>query len=180
MLFFVQQFAERYPGDFCANEEALPEYMKVPITFTTEVNVGKLQSGAYKFYYLKKDIGLSSRLITVSRATTINIDSLPYAPVTNATTLEVINTEMDIYVTLNGVLNSSCVEVNDEITVQRGDDVFILLPTVKIHTGIGCLQMLLPFQRVVNLGKAAPGHYLVQVRSMSGKSVNRVVRVLSK
>jgi hypothetical protein len=54
----------------------------------------------------------------------------------------------------------------------------VVLPTIRKNHSIQCLPVLRPFEKRVRLGRAPhPGHFLVHVRSMAGKAVNRVIYV---
>ncbi len=174
----VRQYAQKESVGLCADEQNLPEEWKTPIPFTTEVSVGHLEVGDVTFLFKQVDGDLGSRVVKVSPNTTLSVDSLPYAGVSNLNVSDVVQKDQEIQVTLSGVLNSSCTHLDDEVRVDHQPDVFVLFPTVKTKKGTHCLQVLVPFEKKVNLGKAGEGRYLIHARSMNGRAVNRVITVV--
>ncbi len=173
----VRQWAERETSGLCADESHLPPDWKTPIPFMTEVSVGHLPVGNTTFSFMRTGGGVGSRVVRVSPNTTLSIDSMPYAAVSNVGVADVINGTKEIVVTLTGVLNSSCTQLEDEVKVDHESDVFVLLPTVKAKKEGQCLEVLIPFKKKVNLGLAPAGRYLIHARSMNGKALNRVIMV---
>ncbi len=173
----VRQYAQREDSGMCADPAHLPEDWKTPVPFTTEVSVGHLEVGSVNFIYQRSDRSLGERLVHVAPNTTLSVDSLPYAAISNVGVADVINGTRDIQVTLSGVLNSSCTVLDDQVKVDQESDVFVLKPTVKTDRAAKCLQVLVPFTKRVNLGRATAGRYLIHARSMNGRSLNRVVLV---
>ena len=174
----VRQFAQREQSGLCADEANLPEEWKTPIPFTSEISAGHLEVGDVTFQFKQASGQIGSRLVRVSPNTTLSVDSLPYAAVSNLSVADVIRGDQEVAVTLSGVLNSSCTELDDEVRVDHQPEVFVLLPTVKTKRGALCLQVLIPFEKKVNLGRAPEGRYLIHARSMNGRAVNRVVTVV--
>lgn len=175
---WVRQFAMKQTDGICADESSLPPHMQIEIPFTTEVSLGQLPMGEYEFQFTRPNGEWGSRFVTIAMATALSVDSLPYAAVMGANLVDVVGPTDEVEVTLGGLLNSSCTELDPDIKVEKINDVYVLLPTVKVKTGVMCLQVLIPFTTKVNLGKIGlPGDYLIHVRSMNGKSVNRVLEV---
>jgi hypothetical protein len=174
----VRQFANREATGVCADEKNLPEDWKTVIPFTTEVSIGHLDAGDVNFLFKREDGEVGTRVVKVSPNTTLSVDSLPYALISNLTVSDVVRGDQDLVVTLSGVLNSSCTELDDEVRVDQEPDVFVLLPTVKTKRGAKCLQVLIPFDKKVNLGRSSVGRYLIHARSMNGKAINRVLTVV--
>jgi hypothetical protein len=174
----IHQFANHRMDGICAADSELPEYMKMTIPFTSEISVGQLASGDYQFEYQKVGGTAGFRSLNVSLAGVASVDSLPYAAVSTAMAADAVNGSDDIKVTLSGSLNSTCTELDPNVPVKKSDDVYILLPTIRVKPGVLCAQVMVPFQKKMNLGKAGkPGHYLIHVRSMNGRAVNHVVEV---
>ena len=173
----IHQFARRTKDGVCADQSTLPEHMKMAVPYTTEVNLGQLKLGNYQFDYLGIDGEFKEGSLNVAGATSPTIDSFPYAAVTNAQSNEVVSSMDEVKVRINIVLNSSCVELDDNIRVTKLDDVWVVQPLLKVKEGIMCIQVLRPIERNLNLGKTAPGHHLIHVRSMNGKAVNKMIEV---
>lgn len=173
----VKQFAYRDRTGVCAEDATLPPHMASVVPFTNVVSAGRLAVGDFTFVFDVMSGGVAERVLHVSSDVTPTVDSLPYAAVSNTTAPDVINGTQDLNVTVQGVLTNTCSELNDEVKIMKESDVFVLLPTIKQKLGIFCAQVLIPFEKKINLGKAAPGLYLVHTRSMNGKSLNRVVQV---
>jgi hypothetical protein len=173
----IRQFAYKKKDGYCAEGQSIPDHLAMSIPFTTEVPIGQLPAGNYEINYFQRGEtpGSARRSLGVIRATTPNVDNLPYAAVSNIASPDVFNGAENVSVKLNGVLNSSCTHLEDKVLVTQEDDVFVIRPQVRVDQGVYCMQVLIPFELNLNLGKAKPGHYLVHVRSMNGKSVNRVV-----
>ncbi len=173
----IHQFAMRKTDAMCAEETSMPEHLKMAIPFTTEISLGQLSAGDYKFGYQEPSGDFGFRDINVGVSPVPSIDAMPYAAVTNAVIPDVVSALDDLVVTVSGVLNSSCTELDDKVEFRKLKDVFIVLPVIKVKPGVLCAQVIRPFEKTLNLGKTAPGHYLIHVRSMAGKAVNRVIEV---
>jgi hypothetical protein len=176
----VKQFAlKRYTG-ICVDPDRLPDHMKLSVPFVNEVHVGQLDRGQYQFGFLEDAGASGSRPMNVGAATAPSIDSAPYALVTSVSIPDVVSAQDDVVVTLSGLLNSSCSQIDPNVKVLKQKDVFVLLPTLKIKSLVLCTQLRTPYQVQVNLGKAAAGQYLIHTRSMNGKAVNKVITVLNR
>jgi len=172
----VQQFAVRRIDGICAEGATLPVHLQMTVPFTREISIGRLKAGKYNLQYLsEKTSQRELRPMLIERAPVATIDSMPYAVISNATVSDVVLSSQETEVVLSGVLNSSCVELNPEVTIERDRDVIVLLPTVKYTDDVVCSQMLVPFRLKVSLGKLQDGDYLLHVRSMNGESVSRVI-----
>lgn len=173
----VRQFANLDRTGICEHPENLPAQMQMKIPFVTEISLGRLKVGDFKIAYLKTGGLTGVRPLNISPNQAIRVDTLPYAAVSNVHVPEMINGRDEIEVKITGFLNSTCTVLEDQVQVLPQDDVLVLLPTLKTKTGVVCAEVLVPFEKVVNLGKRSPGHYLIHTRSMNGKSINRVIRV---
>lgn len=174
----VKQEALKRKAGVCADPSKLPDSAKFPVPFQSEVSLGQLPAGGYEFDFASTQGIDGARSLTVDPSVTSSIDSLPYAAVTQVSAQDVVAALDPIQVTLIGVLNSSCSELDPDVQVVKYDDVTVLLPTVHIKEGVICKQMTAPFIRRVTLKGTKMGHHLIHVRSMSGKSLNRIVEVL--
>jgi hypothetical protein len=176
----VRQYANKAQDDACIHGNTLPPHLLVPITFTQVVEIGTLAVGDYKLFYSQSTSGMASRVFNVKQASTSTVDELPYANVTQQYSEDILDSGKDLVVTLKGVLNSTCVELDPNVKILREGDVYVLLPVVKIKkpaTSV-CGQVMLPFETQVHIGPQTPGLYLVHIRSQGGNAVNHVVRVI--
>jgi len=176
----IRQFASYSENGICAQQRDLPPHMLMAIPFTNEVSLGQLSSGQYQIEYLKNSNRIGERNLLIAKAPEPTIDNVPYAAVTNASISDVVTEGAPLLVTLSGVLNSTCVELNDNIEVKKEGDVFVVLPVLRVLPVDFCTQQITPFEKVISLGTASKGKYLIHVRSMNGKSVNRVLTVEKK
>jgi hypothetical protein len=178
--FLIRQFATKDSSGGCAHPETLPHSMLVPITFTQVVQLGALPMGDYKLFYSQVVSGMASRVFNVAQATTSSVDSLPYANVLQQYSEDIVDLGSELKVTLKGVVNSSCYELDPNVKIEKEGDVYVLFPLVRKKEGTHlCAQVLLPFEIELNLGAPpATGPYLVHVRSQNGNALNHVVRVV--
>jgi hypothetical protein len=173
----VSQFATKQISGVCADEASMPEHLKMLVPFTSEVHVGQLPAGDYKFIFNRIAGKQGIRMMNVAPNQSLTVDTLPYALVSSISAPDVVNGRNDVQVKISGVLNSSCIKLDEKIQVLSQDDVSVILPTVSIKSGVVCAQALIPFEKQVNLGKADLGVHLIQSRSMNGKAVNKVVQI---
>lgn len=173
----VRQYALHDTTGLCADENTMPADMKVAVPFTSVVSVGHFAAGEHEFAYDSSNGQTMTRTMYVRKNVTSNIDTLPYAAVSAVTAPDIINGETPVKVHITGVLNSTCTTLNPNVQVMRENDVWVLLPTVLVKTGVECAQVMVPFDQEVNLGPSIPGVHLVHVRSMNGMSQNKVVVV---
>ncbi len=173
----IHQYATLQKEGICAQGAALPPHLSMLVPFTRDITIGRLNAADYVIQYHKPGSITARRALQITRASAPTIDENPYAIVTNAQVGDVQVAGDSITVTLSGLLNSTCTELTDEIQVIKQNDVYVILPTLKVKPEIMCAQMLKPFSRKVELGKAIGGEFLVHVRSMNGQSVNRVFEV---
>lgn len=173
----IKQYAIRNTESICAEGAMLPPHLNMAVPFVTEISLGQLPAGNYHFEYLRADSGTGLRALNISSAPVPTVDSLPYAAVTNLISQDVIGAGEELSVTLTGVLNSTCTELDPEVSYRKLEDVYIILPTIRVKPGVLCAQILIPFEVPLKLGRPEVGHYLVHARSMNGKSVNRVIEV---
>lgn len=169
----IHQMATKSVDGVCANQDTLPDSLKYPVPFTTELVLGNLPMGDFTIEYNTPN-GKAERTINIAHAEALTIDNQPYASVSNAQVREILPANQDAVVTITGVLNNSCAYLTDDFEVVRQPDVMVLLPVVRYHQNTECAFYLRPFERTVNLGKLEPGRYLLHVRSQQGKAVNRL------
>jgi hypothetical protein len=148
--------------------------MRVP--FFAEVDLGEMRKGSYRVLFRTKENPSEIRPLEVVRASTDDVDNFPYANVLNAMSTEVIPSTQDLSVTLTGTYNSTCTQI-DRVDYKKSNDVVIIKPILKVLPDVVCAEVITPFTYTANLGKVNIGHHLIQIRSMNGKAVNRLVTV---
>ncbi len=173
----VTQKAFKKIAGICADEANLPDSMRFPVRYTSEATAGVLDKGDYSFVYSMPNGIQGTRKVAIDKAPVPAVDSRPYAAVMQVGVRNLVSTKDSVGVTISGVLNSSCTDI-DAVEVNQKGDVFIVLPTLKQKPGVICTQLNIPFFRKINLGKLGAGEYLVHVRSMHGRGINQVVEVL--
>lgn len=163
----------------CADDSSqLPEYLNHPVSFTHEVSLGQLAAGTYTVSYYSNPTDLKHKRFTIDQAHLDSIDNSLYAHVTSAFIPEMVHPTKNGILILTGVINSNCMLLtNENIKVERQDNVIIVQPVLKLNQNTGCSYSPYPLYQVVSLGTLTQGTYLIHVRSMSGKSVNRTVTV---
>ncbi len=134
----LRQFATRKSEGVCAQGENLPPHLAMAVPFTTELSVGQLPAGNYDFEYQKSESGFGIRSMNVAKATMPGIDSLPYAAVSSIAATDAIAAGTEAETVISGVLNSSCVELNPDVKVEKVNDVFVVLPTITVKDGVFC------------------------------------------
>lgn len=172
----IHQYAIKQTNGVCTQESQMPSHLLSSVPFTNEVSLGNLVAGEYHFIFNQIGGKAGHRTLDVS-PNIVPGDTLPYAVVSNLSVPDVVSEKKDIHVTLSGVLNSSCIELNPEVEVKNQGDVSILFPTVTVKKSGFCAQVLIPYEKTVNLGKANAGIRLIHARSMNGKAVNKVIQV---
>lgn len=174
----VKQFAVRKKDGICAQNGAnLPIDAQMMIPFQGDVLVGQLNKGEYSVNFQAQG-GEKARRFDVTSAPATSIDNVRYAAVNNAYVPDVVKSGENVVARLSGILNSSCTQLAPEITVLKEGDVTVVMPPVVVTFNGPCLQVIRPFVRDLPLGPAGQeGRYLLHVRSMNGRSVNRVYSV---
>ena len=152
--------------------------MKMLVPFMQEVSVGHLPAGDYRFEFNLTGSQSGRRALNVARNASPTVDTLPYAAVSGVQARDVVMSLEHLWVTVSGVLNSTCTSLDEKVRVMREKDVLVVLPTVKVRHGVLCAQIMVPFQKRIDLGVLDPGIHLIHTRSMNGKAVNKVVNVV--
>jgi len=173
----LKQYAVRKRNDVCADGATLPPHLAMAVPFTHSVAIGTLPAADYTLSFRNEEGRDQTRTLNVAHAATSLVDSLPYAVVNTLMVPSIVNAGSSVEVTFSGVLNSSCIDLADQVEVVREKDVIVILPTVSVKSpGIVCTQVLRPFTKTVNVGALSEGDTLIHVRSMNGKSLNAIVQ----
>lgn len=184
--FSIKQYIRQKHLTECETEHSDHQGQTFPVQFTTVVSLGELAAGEYRIDYKKASSSSQAvKTFQVSTATAEGIDDHLYAPVSSAFIPELIYSTPNAQVILTGILGNSCMEMNpSDIQVERYGNIFVILPKLKLssqsETENDCVAMPRPLQQFVSLGEVEAGRYLIHVRSMTGRSVNKTFTVIKK
>ena len=175
----VHQYAWLRTTGFCGSGDVDPDLTS---PFESEISLGQLDTGNYKIEFLRdaEDRKTSIRNFNVSVAETADIDDFAYAAVSDIVSPKMMFDSEQIKVTLQGSFNLTCEHLADSIRVERQEDVFVIMPIIERDQSKPCVRQRTEFQHELDLGKLPAGKYLVHVRAMSGKAVNRVLDIYRK
>jgi hypothetical protein len=168
---WVRLFAYVKKDGPCADKSHLPYSVLAPAPYTFSISLGRLPEGTYRVLYPRATLEPGAHLFTVAGAKTSSIDDTPYAAVTSVDVPERVWGHKNVFVTIHGILTSTCSSLNgDQIKVIKTDDVFTILPKLSFDPSQTCEATSIPFQKTVSIGETGEGRFLVQVRSMNGRS----------
>jgi hypothetical protein len=174
----VKQYALLQSDRVCIQSE-MSEFALVPVPFTKDVALGSLGKGNYTINFKNEANVVASSIFEVAEAPSETIDNMAYAPVSNAYMPAAIEVDAQGTARITGYLTSSCMKLDDfQVARDATNGVIVILPRVKQALSGACLQYIRPFEKEVDLGDFQEGRYLLHVRSMNGKSVNRVFSVI--
>lgn len=157
--------------------------MEMYIPYTSVVNLGRLEPGAYEVSALDyKKHATPMAVLPIKRANsnpnTSGTDDVLYAQVTSID-LKMKTDSGYPQLTLKGYLTSSCVSFAKIDLHRREGNVIEVLPTLAVSRG-GCLESIRPFSKTISLGNIPATDTLIHVRSMGGQSLNRVITKLDR
>lgn len=159
----VIQYARRYPG-LC---------MQALVPFFSEANLGVMAVGDFKI----ASLGAAIENLNVAEASSAGPDEFLYAPVDSIKVNfdEVTKTYSGI---LDGRFTNTCMKIKEVSVVNSGKTLEVLPKMEMIQSPDGCFNTEVPFSWSVNLPKEmVTGRHLMHVRSLNGKSVNRMFSV---
>ena len=177
-LIVVHQFASHRKDGICADENSLPIHLREMVPFDVNVSLGSLGTGDYSVQFSRGANNNDIRTFNVEKAKVAAVDNMPYAAVSSVSIPDMVRGDLDIKATLIGVTTSSCSELSPVVSVKLENDVFVVLPTLDFKPNVRCAFVMRPFERTISLGKTGEGRYLLHIRSMNGKSVNRAFSVV--
>jgi len=162
----------------CTDEVHLPNSLAPPVPYTLELALGNLSKGEYKILSNHPGLPTEVQSFQVEAAKSMSIDDVPYAAVSSVWVPDTVRGDQRIHVDLVGVMNSTCAKIS-KVEVKRLNDVFVVLPILTFSENARCAIISLPFKKTIDLGPPpGDGRFLIQVRSMSGHSVDRVFTAL--
>ena len=172
----VRQYAIKLSDDICDQGSILPAHLAAAVPFTNSIALGTLPSAEYSISFFTNGDRSGTRILNVAPANSSLVDSKPYAVVNTILVPSLVQKGSQTTITLNGVLNSECVDLAEKFEIILERDVLVVLPTLKIDaTAQSCAQVTRPYSRNVVIPGFKAGKTLVHVRSMNGKSLNAVV-----
>ena len=170
----------RLKGTSDCKKTPLPEYLNYPTRFSSEINLGVLASGEYTVIYKSQKTQKSERKFNVAKSKTESTDEAIYAPVSDAFIPEMIYETANAEIVLTGVLDSLCLQWK-QVDIERFEDIIVVMPKMQLSADpTQCRQTPEPLEKIIALGAVKEGRYLLHVRSMSGKGINRMFSVVKR
>ncbi len=173
----VHQYAWIRKTGFCGNGDLDPD---LAANFETEVSLGQLETGKYEIQFHQDENKLGTRSFGIAVAETADIDDYAYAAVTDIISPKVIFDDEQVKVVIQGTLNSTCEHLQEPLRVEKQGDVFVVMPIIDRGKNQPCRRQRTEFHHELNLGVMHTGSYLVHVRAMNGKAVNRILGIYKK
>lgn len=159
-LITIRQTAYRY-GGIC---------LSMLIPFTSTVDLGFLAPGMYAI--IDDATGANLGELPVARSTTSAADDYLYAPIADAWVLASVGQRTLV---LTGSFSDRCTTMG-EVKVSYSERVIIIQPIAQRHTSRDCMGKT-RFRKEIALKTALEGVYLLHVRSMEGRAVNKMVDI---
>jgi hypothetical protein len=176
----VEQYAELSEFSACT-ASALPDHLTYAVSFSKEISLGKLQAGEYEVVYQIKPKTFATEKFFVTNAPVNTVDDKLYAPVAQAIIPEMIYETSNAEVILSGIFYSGCLALNStDIKVLREGNVVIILPYLTVYDNSQCDNKSAPLHKILNIGAFQEGRYLLHIRSLSGRAVNKTFTVVKK
>lgn len=178
-LILVRQIARLKDTTDC-RRNPLPDHLKYPTRFSVEINLGVLVSGEYVVSFKSRVNQKGEVKFKIEKAKTESTDEFIYAPVSDVFIPEMIYETQNAEVILTGVLDSLCLYWK-EIDIDRFANIIVVMPKMQMASAPNqCRQSPEPLEKIVSLGEVKEGRYLLHVRSMSGKGINRMFSVIKR
>jgi hypothetical protein len=142
--------------------------------FQSVFHLGKLAQGTYSIIQNFGDRDSSPvGELKISSARTDKIGGRIYAPVAE------VNFHSDTMsggILIKGFYPTNCMRI-ENLPVKIDGRIIVIEPIVKIREDGTCKTGSFPFHAVTHLDFIKTGHYLLQVRTMSGNSINRIIEI---
>ena len=140
----------------------------VIVPFIEYVNIGTLDKGQYQIVVNEKSNWEKKSNITITEATSRNIDEAVYANVSEIATPD----EGSRKVILKGYNPSDCFQLKEIVILDNGVDTYSVLPIMK-QVKTFCPKKMMPFAYEFQVPeKLDAAKILLHVRVMDGRSVN--------
>ncbi len=162
---YVQNMVYYYEQQLC---------MEMLVHYQDTVTVGLLPAGNYNIIFEDNNLTpIPVASLRVDQANKTNLDEHLYAPVSNVIFDDLPDGGKAI--TIKGEFTNSCMRLKDVKILHRVSNVIEVLPIAEMPGG-QCLTVAVPFSVSVRLPQSNSGRKLVHIRSLNGKSLNRIVR----
>lgn len=172
-------FAKVQTLGVCADQDKLPLQLRPPVPYTITQSLGTLPMGDYRVFFPRPLLTEGIRTFNVAHAKTMSVDDYPYAAVSGIWIGDLVRGDQNMQATLVGSMTADCsLLTQTDIHVRREDDVYVIEPVLEFKPNVLCAFVMSPFERQIDLGRAAAGRYLLHVRSMNGNAVSRAFSVV--
>jgi hypothetical protein len=143
------------------------------VSYSQQVNVGILKASDYTVKDNFTGRVLGELPVKVASGTKVGPDDYFYANVKDAYLNYVDGTKKAFIVT--GVLPGSCWSITEKRIYQDGKNVITILPIIEKTGTTSCTEAETPFTTTVDVPDIAAGRYMLQVRSLNGESIMKLV-----
>jgi hypothetical protein len=151
--------------------------LDVTVPYTETINVGILPAGTYRVLVKQSnDTRILKSVMIVGLSATSSPDDYLYAQVEDLR-IEAEPEGSSKKLSLSGTLASSCMELSEIRVVNRPPNVIEVLPIVSIVDGTNCDGRRPSFMKEISLTPPWKGTTLIHVRSLNGKSLNKVTEL---
>jgi hypothetical protein len=159
----VTQLARRWPGP-C---------LLALVPFSSTVSLGVLPKGDFTV----KSFGATDEKLSVGEATSSGPDDFLYAPVDHVSFAPSTGSDA-VSAMLEGRFTNTCMAF-EEVKVIDSTKTVEVLPIMKMEERSDCQDNVeIPFRKYVSLpGGLYEGRHLLHVRSLNGRSVNRMFSI---
>ncbi len=145
----------------------------VSVPFSETISLGMVKAGAYTV--VDTVSGKTLGEVPVLRSTKPESDDFLYAPVTDASVIEVNKRPTLV---LTGTFTDRCTKLK-EVRIDYQKETVVVLPIAEHVNARGeCGAQLKRFQHTEPLNVGLTGTFLLHVRAMNGKAINKVVELL--
>jgi len=142
--------------------------IRVIVPYSQKIELGILESGNYQLKDATSGKMLGS--LPVGLAKTESADDFLYAPVSDA---QIRNHDGKNYLYLRGSFTDRCMTLK-EVVIHYYQEVIVVQPIAKYEgTADNCGYQMIRYHQEVPLKEGITGDWLVHVRSMDGKAVDR-------
>ena len=148
-------------------------YMITP--FTTVLSLGTLPQGNYEIYVMdEKGNNVFMENLPINAAKKAgSVDNYTYAQVDEIQVLKASATNT-LPIVLKGTLNNSCLSLKEVKVALTAGNVYDVLPILNVSES-NCEAVNTPYSTTVYLKNFPVAPTLINVRSMGGQSIERVV-----
>ncbi len=147
-------------------------YVSAP--YTSVLNLGVLSEGNYEVYVSdgKGGVALMSTLPVAKAKDPTATDNYIYARVDEIQTSHVNSSVLEI--TLKGSFSNTCMSLKEVRTSLTKGNVYDVLPILAM-SGENCKPANIPYEKKVSLANFPSNATLINVRSMGGQSIEKVI-----